>query len=279
MSNTSNSLNKNKIRAVMKIRYINLERSPDRRAHIERLLDEQGVAEISERFAGIVAAKPFKGLALSVTGCLMSHLALINTLQQSETIVILEDDACFSKNFSNIIPNIPSLIDEANLDVIFLGQTVAFNDSALHAQLIKFMGELRASDKYRILNADTFYRYGTFGYVINKKSVSKIKKLIAALDLTRDAKPIDSLMSQWIKTKKLSAGVMFPNLVGVESSFETMMYDRSHSLNHRLHCELVNIYLNDRAEDVVTEWHNILGANPNPDALAICKIMYARLTQ
>jgi GR25 family glycosyltransferase involved in LPS biosynthesis len=262
----------------MKIRYINLERSPDRRARIEGLLAEQGLADISERFSGIVPETSLNGLALSVTGCLMSHLSLIDSLDESETTLILEDDACFSKNFSNAILNVPHIINDANFDVLFLGQTVLFDDASTHAELIKLMSELRANNKYRLLNGARFYRYGTFGYVINKNSVSKIRKLIDELDLTLNAKPIDNLLKQWIKEKKLNASVMLPYLIGVDPRFDSTMNDRTGSLRHQLHCELVNLYLNDQSSEIVTDWHKILSKNPNLDALEICKIMYTQLT-
>jgi GR25 family glycosyltransferase involved in LPS biosynthesis len=117
----------------MKIQFINIERSHERRVRIESLLAEQGLTEISNRFNGIVPAQPFDGLPLSVTGCLMSHLSLLGSLCDSEATLILEDDACFHPNFGSNIWKISSLIEHANLDIIFLGQTVAFNDAATHA--------------------------------------------------------------------------------------------------------------------------------------------------
>jgi GR25 family glycosyltransferase involved in LPS biosynthesis len=263
----------------MKIRYINLERSPERRVRIESLLAEQGLTEISNRFTGIVPVKPLDGLAVSVTGCLMSHLSLLGSLRESETTLILEDDACFSQNFGKNIRTIPSLIDNANLDIIFLGQTVAFNDVATHAHLIKLLNKLSASGKHQLLDAAKFYRYGAFGYVINKKPVSKVRKLVEELDLSSDAKPIDTMLRQWLKANKLKGSVMFPSLVGVDPSIESTMHDRSDSLTHRLHCELVNLYMNDKSSEAHTDWNEILNDNPNQDALAICKIIYTRLTQ
>lgn len=263
----------------MKIRFINLERSPERRVRIESLLAEQGLTEISKRFNGIVPVQPFHGLPLSVSGCLMSHLSLLGSLCESETTLILEDDACFTPNFGSNIRNIPSVIDNANLDIIFLGQTVGFNDAATHAKLIKLLKKLRISGEHQLLDATRFYRYGSFGYVINKKSVAKIRKLVEELDFTSDAKPIDTLLSQWIKTNKLKGGIIFPSLVGVDPSIESTMYDRSDSLSHQLHCELVNLYMNDRSSKALSDWNEILNDNPNQDALAICKVMYKRLTQ
>jgi GR25 family glycosyltransferase involved in LPS biosynthesis len=187
----------------MKIKFINLERSHESRVRIESLLSEQGLTEISNRFEGIVPVKPFNGLPLSVTGCLMSHLSLLDSLCESEATLILEDDACFHQNFGSNLWKIPSLIENANLDIIFLGQTVAFNDAATHAVLIKLLNKLRVSGKHQLLDAARFYRYGAFGYVINKKSVSIVRKLVEELDLTSNAKPIDTLLRQWIKTKKL----------------------------------------------------------------------------
>ena len=256
-----------------------MDRSHERRVRLETLLSEQGLAAMTERFPGVVAERPLNTLSLSETGCLMSHRSLLGGLTDSENTVILEDDTCFSKDFGIKIKEISSLIDNSTFDIIFLGQTILFQDAEMHAKTIKVFLESRRNNKTLFLNAEDCYRFGSFAYVINKKSVSKINKLIDNLDLKRDAKSIDVLIRQWLRSKKLTGAITLPYLVGVDSNIETTINDRSKAFEHRLHCELVNLYINDNSQVVTGEWLDILNDEPNLQALAVCKIMYARLTQ
>ena len=246
---------------------------------METLLAEHGLGGISERFAGIIAERPLNGLSLSETGCLMSHRSLLGSLSNGETSVILEDDICFSKDFVIKINEISSLLDKSNLDVIFLGQTILFHDAEMHAKTIKVFSESRQNNRTLFLHAKDYYRYGSFGYVINKNSFAKINQLLGTLNLNREAKSIDVLMGRWLKNKKLTGAIAVPYLVGVDSKIDSTINDRGNEFDHRLHCELVNLYLGDRSSAAVDEWLDILNEKPNLQALAVCRMMYERLTQ
>lgn len=265
----------------MKIYYINLENSKDRRLRMETLLAEQRVADISERFAGIIADKPLRGLPLSVSGCLLSHLSLLDSLQESETAIVLEDDVSFSKKFGDHAEKIVSKFEASGMDLLFFGQTVPYRDAPTHAELIKQLSELRTrgSGAYKFLDATSFYRCGSFGYAVNGASVRKIQKLIRTFDLAENAMPIDNLQKDWLRTGRLSGAILFPYLVGVDSNIQTTMHDRANSLEHQVQADTVNLYLNGYAKNGLNNWRNILEQSPNEEALELCMIIYNRLTR
>lgn len=70
--------------------YINLDKRPDRRLHIESQLAEFGILSIAERFPAIEHEK-------GNVGCLMSHIAVLKTITERgyKNALILEDDFQF----------------------------------------------------------------------------------------------------------------------------------------------------------------------------------------
>jgi hypothetical protein len=84
--------------------YINLERRPDRRSHMEGMLAAAAVAGATRvaatdgpRAAGLITAAP-PGLSWSETACLVSHLRAIREwleTSESQTAIICEDDLSF----------------------------------------------------------------------------------------------------------------------------------------------------------------------------------------
>jgi hypothetical protein len=130
-----------------------------------------------------------------------------------------------------------------------------------------------------LINADRFYRYGTFAYMINGKSVSKFKSLLKNLDIERNNHAFDVLMSLWFKSGALKGVITLPYMVGVEPDIQSTMKDRANSVEHQLHCDLVNIYLEGQPQNMVNSWRSLLEDNPCHEALAVCRAMYTRLTQ
>jgi len=263
---------------MQKIIYINLDSSNERRLRMELLLAEKGFVNFSQRFAGIIPKKNYTGLTLSETGCLLSHLSVITSLNKFETTIIIEDDICFSESFKDDIYRVLSIFENKDLDILFFGQTVLYNDIPTHALLIKLKQKLVESRNYSLLDATSFYRYGSFAYAVNGKAVEKIKKLIENLNLENATQPIDSIMKGWFKGGKLKGAILMPYLVGVDPGIPTTMHDRSNAIEHQLHCDCVNLYLKNHLLKKSNQWENILSKSLNNDALELCEIIYRRLS-
>lgn len=263
----------------MKIKYINLDESRDRRTRMDDLIHGHRLTEITERFPAHRTDVALNQLSKSETGCLKSHLELIAGLNEGETTLILEDDVCFENNFSENVRQLHMILEKSDFDIVFLGQTLLFKDAAIHAHQIKILSTRKSKLQKILIDADRFYRYGAFAYMINGKSVSKVKNLLRNTDIQKNNHAIDELLSLWLKSGALKGVITLPYMVGVQADIASTMNDRSNSAEHQIHCDLVNTYLDGQPQNMVDTWRNLLKDNPSHEALAICRAMYTRLTQ
>lgn len=261
----------------MKIFYINLDESRDRDQRMRSSMTEHQLDKFCERWPGIVADRPLNNLPLSVTGCLLSHLSVLQSLSAGESAIILEDDACLSPKFGKEIEKLTLLLENSGYDLLFLGQTVLFKDAGMHAILNRAYQNFLTKGTRQFLEASSMYRYGAFGYIVNKKSIEKIKLIIAEMALEKEAEPIDKIFGDWLRSKRVRGAISIPYLVGVSPDVATTMHDRNNALEHQLHCELVNIYMEGHASDAIEKWGRTLASQPNEIALAICHAMYRRV--
>jgi len=170
------------------------------------------------------------------------------------------------------------MLDKSDFDIFFLGQTLLFKDAATHAEQIKVFNNIKSKSQKSLIDAAKFYRFGAFGYMLSGKSVSKLKDIIEKYDFQKNSYAIDVLMGFWLKSGALKGGITIPYMIGVQSDMKSTQEDRTNILEHQMHCDLVNIYLEDYSENIETYWRGLLDGNPDPKALAICKAMYYRLT-
>lgn len=266
----------------MKIHYINLDSNKNRNERILNELTLHDLRKFSERFPGVLAKAPLNGMSLSETGCLLAHYHTLLACKKEETTIILEDDAILCPSFRYKIENLSKKIEHSDFDFIYLGQTVDYFDLKLHLQLLKFLNYSKKNQKSFILDAQNFYRYGAFGYIVNGNSVSKIHELLKNLDLSKSAKPIDILMRNWFTQGTFKAGLVFPYFVGIDSTLQTSMFDRKGGFKSKEHtrlAELVNLYLEGYSPNINSDWQKIISENPNPHALEICKSIYFKLNE
>lgn len=173
-----------------KIYYINLDRRPDRRKNVEKLIKYFELEDITERIpavdgskldldnipkniitpAGIADAKDknkmvYVLLTPGAIGCAMSHKDGYQKIIDNnlESALILEDDIRIDKDFHKKLHYLMNKAEELDYDVMFLGY---------HPSSIKYIREQ--------VN-DVFVRssrvYGLFGYVVSRKGAEKLLKL------------------------------------------------------------------------------------------------------
>lgn len=263
----------------MKIKYLNLDESALRRRRMDDLIHEHGLTSITERFPARRVELALNKLSISETGCLKSHIELIAGLNDGETTLILEDDVCFEDKFPQNFRQLCKMLEGTDFDIVFLGQTLLFKDAAIHAHQINVLKKRKIKSQKILIDADKFYRYGTFAYVINGKSVSKFKKILSHFNFEENSHAIDVLLNLWLRSGMLKGVITLPYMVGVDPDIQSTMQDRHNSVEHQLHCDLVNIYLDHQQKNMLTSWQKVLEENPNEEALAICRAMYSRLTQ
>jgi GR25 family glycosyltransferase involved in LPS biosynthesis len=259
----------------MDIRYINLERSVDRKHRMQAILKQHLGDSFFDRSPGVVAGQSLNEMSLSVTGCFLAHYNLLMSI--NKTTLILEDDVLLCQDFGKILIRINEYLKSSTTDVIFLGQTVHYRDLNAHIKLLRILKRYQEHGRQLLLDANTFYRYGTFGYVVNHNALPKIQALLSGLDLSKSAMPMDDLMRNWIVSGELKGGVAFPYLVGIDSTLETTMHDRSGAREHSLCADLVNLYLYGYKPKPQGHWESILKNNPDLYALELCSSIYSKL--
>ena len=261
----------------MEIKYINLDSSVEKHQRMQQELSRHSLTEISTRFPGVAAKEPLNRMSLSESGCLLAHLAILMSCNPTKSTVILEDDIILSKNFERKIRLFIDELESTDLDFLFLGQTVVPQDVGTHMKLIKLLKEAEKNRRHTLLNASNSYRFGAFAYVVNRKSVVKIQKILSTNEMSKNCRPIDVMMGQWFREGLFTGGIVFPYIVGIESGLDSAMYDRSNQNDHELYAQMVNIYLVGHLTDTTETWGQIMSNNPNLAALEICKSIYMRL--
>lgn len=133
---------------ISKVYYINLNHRNDRREHIEQLLKDSDLFDITERISALY------NVNLPHAGCVLSHIAALERFIGSgeEYCLILEDD--FTTNDrNNLKNNIQKLFDDGvDFDVVQLSGNHMRLDDCEYPYL------------KRVIDSQT-----TSGYIINKR--------------------------------------------------------------------------------------------------------------
>jgi GR25 family glycosyltransferase involved in LPS biosynthesis len=260
-------------------RYINLDKSVERRQIIESQIVNLNLQHLIKRFSAIESRESNSKIPNTVLGCLLSHLNIIRNAPNLNHLLILEDDVVLSSRLSDSLEKINHYLDRTDVDVLFLGQTLLFNDSSRHRYLIGLMNKKKYDDhSFEFLNGEKLYRYGTFAYIINRKSLNKVRSLLLNIENSENISPIDDILGALIRSKKLTCRIAFPYLIGLNSDFPTTLSDRKNAQIHNSHCKLVNMYFQDFVmPDNISSWRIVLEDKPDPLALIVAEEMYRQL--
>jgi hypothetical protein len=265
--------------------YINLDRSTDRRALIESNIEAIGAQKVIHRYPAQTGDDRPAGITRNELGCFLSHQAIIDQARDDELTLIFEDDVRFPATFPR---NFPAIIDRANRgswDVIFLGQILDYNDvNTLHRMIAskrKLVGLDRADfADFRLLDGARWYRWGAFAYVINPKSLPKVRALIGKSAEEGYKLPIDTLYAQLGKSRALETKVAFPYLVGINQRLPSTMADRANVQIH-MHNMVTNMFVvgADPAQTLSESRAYLADSDLDVDALIASRVLYERFKQ
>jgi GR25 family glycosyltransferase involved in LPS biosynthesis len=173
---------------INKIYYINLDRRPERNIYIQKQINNIKYNGPIERISAIdgkliniddipdniittsarndiinIHQGVYRYLTYGALGCALSHLIIYNKvikeLNDTDYVLILEDDVTIKNNFLNILKDHINTIP--NFDMLYLGY---------HQYSVK-----NEFDDNIVGIPETIY--GTFGYIINKKAALELIKL------------------------------------------------------------------------------------------------------
>ncbi len=218
--------------------YINLDRSTQRREHIEQQLQVHGLKGWIERFAAVDGREKFPQLErtqANALGCLQSHRNAIAQSDPAANLLILEDDIEFSADFPTIINagNIGNYVQSnPDVELIFLDCLSQFhacielskaaqtymprNPEARHATA----QSRRKTPTVSILDAHGRYAVAAAAYIVTPKGKRHLAQAFAELPEIHDV-AIDHIFTRMIQSQSLVAKLFLPYLATPIHTFDS----------------------------------------------------------
>lgn len=208
-------------------RFINLDRSPERRRRMEDQLARLGVADRYARFAAVdgAAEAPAAAMRPGELGCFLSHQRiLVEHAGAGRALHIVEDDVVFGPRSFQVLDQVVAGALE-HFDLLYLDISVLFN-------LILQLSIIKA---YRITGAEgagglTSIGYlplrgvvfmGTTSYVVSGRALGRLAEAVEAERRLGPTAPIDVLYQRWIAEGRFSAACTIPFLSTILPPDET----------------------------------------------------------
>jgi GR25 family glycosyltransferase involved in LPS biosynthesis len=213
--------------------YINLDRSPLRRAEIEKQIKARNLSGQYRRFSAIDGRflETSSSLGKGEVGIFKSHLELIRTAANSSTTThIIEDDILFSKYTA---PFVSSLMNSGlleNFDVFVTDTGFAPNARqyrSFRSQMPQHLSDSNKSD-IKILDISAVYRWGMTSYIVSPSGARKFLAVAEQEWLRGPRLPIDRVLERAARARQLSIGCSFPFVTWLDmASADLSSADRS----------------------------------------------------
>jgi GR25 family glycosyltransferase involved in LPS biosynthesis len=205
--------------------FINLDRSPERRAEVEKQLQLLGLTQRYRRFAaanGNTLGVPNPKLLEGEIGCFISHyLVLKENLGAAAPLHVVEDDVLFSGYTE---PAIKSLPPETlgHYDIIFTDIHIPLSNELLKRYKDSYDASVKREDdghvvqvNFNIVDLADGNFAATSGMVISPGGVKKLHALYRT-ELERGAEqPVDLFLRRKVVTGEVKAGCIFPFVTSV----------------------------------------------------------------
>ncbi|KRB81315.1 hypothetical protein ASE00_15095 [Sphingomonas sp. Root710] len=266
--------------------YINLDRSPERRALMEEGLARCGLGGAITRFSARQGDDRPKGISANELGCFLSHQAIVDSIADDRPTLILEDDIYFPPRFEEYLSIILEKCAGHEWDILFLNKMISFTDMRAVYQMIRkkrAAGDIY-SDQFRNFSIEEckgLYISGAGAYLIRPGAAGKVAAILRKTAEDNYPKPVDITYLNAINAGTLKAKFAFPYILGVHSQLESTLKQRAGGDNGPLFNDILNLFVAggdiDRlrlgAFDAV---HDIPF---DADAFIASQILYRRLTR
>ena len=198
--------------------YINLDRSTEPRAAIERQLDHFGLSPFYARFAAIDGAalnSDRSTIKPGETGCFHSHYrALMSARPRGMCVHMIEDDAVLS-------PSVRPVIEQAIAQNVFDQFDVLFTDTfvAPHLGMLKFLKSSfdglpatrpLALNDLKVVNLASQNFACTTSFVVGAKGIDRVLALYQQELALGPRAPLDLFLRGAVNAGQLRAGCLFP---------------------------------------------------------------------
>lgn len=203
--------------------YINLDRSTDRRARMERQLARIGDPGRYHRIDAIdatVAEIPaLNGLRKGEIACFISHFKTLETAKAcGQHLHIVEDDAVFPPDIVERIDMIIGSPAFDRYDLFFTETIIPLSAEYLREYQRLYREGTRVPGKidFSAVEAKGMYRASASSYVVNSRSVGKLSDMLAAELNDGPRLPYDIFLRKLIEGDQLRAAIIVPFLTAVE---------------------------------------------------------------
>jgi len=199
--------------------YINLDRSADRRAAVERQLSELNLSSRYSRFPavdGLQVDTSQSPLRPGEVGLFLSHCrALESARGRGLSVHVLEDDAVLSEHVAPVLNDIVASDLFQRYDIIFTEMMIHAhfgflrNVKGLFDMLAPFPRPSRLEHLRLIDLSDAFYA-GSQSYLVGPRSIDKVISVYREELARGPTLPIDMFLQQQALAGRLRAACLFP---------------------------------------------------------------------
>jgi GR25 family glycosyltransferase involved in LPS biosynthesis len=207
--------------------YINLDRSPQRRAEIETQLERLQLLSEYSRFPaadGNTLNLEKSPLRAGEIGCFISHCRLLEkNLNQTQHLHVMEDHVILARDMK---PTLQRLLDAGllnNFDIVFTDTSFWFDLFQMRG-CKRFLdnnaekdtdGRIISVKKYTVIDLRTIYFSSTSSYFVHKNAISKLHKLLHKEMKHGPRKPIDIFIRDKVHEGEIRAGCIFPFITSI----------------------------------------------------------------
>jgi GR25 family glycosyltransferase involved in LPS biosynthesis len=202
-------------------------------------------SDISIKYLSAVEpAAGFKTLTAGEYGCYLSHIAAMESCVPNVPLLVFEDDALVSAKFASVVRQTIEAVSYSGLDLLFLSNTPNFLDVTYNRRLLQLLSlDNLQTISYKFLNAVQAYNWGTVCYYINASSVLLVRSALQHALKDNIASPIDLTFAKLIKSSVLKASIIFPFLVGTDTSLPNTINDRGDEELRHIHNAMANLFV------------------------------------
>lgn len=261
--------------------FLNLKRNEQRRADIERHLQEINATSRYERLESVdgleVALQYATPLDPGNLGLWLSHEKLCREASRTpdEHVHLLEDDALLAGNFVGVLDNML-----AEMEVRFPSWDVLYTDALLQLRPDEFrtlsdgIRLYRESGQYRLAELERLEFAGASSVVFNKRSLAKYYRLIEGQWAAGMA--IDIYLRELVHRGELKAFITLPFMSTVSRHSASSNIGRKLNLSHHVSETLRRSFFQDADLDVLASEMRELIAGTTLSPLAMIYLESAK---
>ncbi len=213
--------------------YINLDRSPERRAAMDAQLARLGLTELYRRFAAMDGNPPgitSPTLTVSELGCFASHCRLLQQhLDGAAHLHVIEDDTVLATRTAQFIDGIVAkgMLDEH--DLLFTDMVVQSDLNFIRRAKGWYASDISRDDSgtaTEVRFRPLAYTASMTSYLVNRRSVRLVSDMFGR-ELASGARcPIDLFIRDRVAAGQLRARCLFPFITSIRPGAPTSMAAR-----------------------------------------------------